>query len=144
MLHLFFLFRIVIFLLAVFTSEVDNVVEVDVNYWENGVKNQQVEVLLHKEDKSVFVDAVHDAKKMDADKIIRTKPSLTINILSNEGDYTGYHLWITSNGKGYMESLDSSDGGTFELAKSSVQEMTEFIEAKKKVDVIQGDVEFEE
>ncbi|RDU37153.1 hypothetical protein DRW41_10760 [Neobacillus piezotolerans] len=144
MLHFFFLLRIVTFLFAVFTSGVDNVVEVDVNYWENGVKNQQVDVLLHKEDKRVFVDAVHDAKKMDEDKLIRTKPSLTINIMSKEGDYKGYELWITSDGKSYMESLDAADGGMFKLSKSSVKELTEFLETKGKADVIQNDVEFEE
>ncbi|WP_053367850.1 hypothetical protein [Bacillus sp. FJAT-27245] len=142
MIKVFLLLRLAHFLLS--PSEIDYVLEVDVNYWEDGEKNQQVDVLLHKEDMIVFVDAVHDAKKMKDDKIISTKPSLTINIMSREGDYQGYHLWITSNGKGYMQSLDSPDGGTFELSRSSVKELTEFIETKENVDVIPNDVEFEE
>ncbi|WP_059173361.1 hypothetical protein [Bacillus sp. FJAT-27445] len=144
MIKLFLLFRIAIFLFINFGNEIDNVVEVDVNYWENGIKNQQIEVLLHKQDKHIFVNAVNDAKKLDEDRTIKTKPSLSIKILSFEGDYTDYHLWITSNGKGYMQALDSSDGGTYELTETSVKELTEFIKTKENVDVIQNDVEFEE
>ncbi|WP_409271567.1 hypothetical protein V1499_18725 [Neobacillus sp. SCS-31] len=142
MIKAFLFIRLVHFLLA--ANQIDNVVEVDVNYWENGVKNQQVEVLLHKQDKNVFVDSINDARKMNDEKIIRTKPSLTINILSNEGDYEAYELWITSDGTGYMQTLDPSGGGTFELSKASVKELAEFLKTKGKEDVVQDDVEFEE
>jgi hypothetical protein len=139
-----------IFLLAIFLlyltacgKEIVNVKEVSVNYWENGVKNQQDEVISDKNIINTFINAVDDAKKLDEDQIIKTKPLLSFSLVSKDGEKKGYHLWITSSGKGYIQNLYPSDGETFQLAKTSAKNLTKFIKTKKNIDVIQNDVDFE-
>lgn len=141
--HIFLLSIFLLFLTACGT-EIENAEEVSVNYWENGVKNQQDEVISNKDIVNTFINAVDDAKKLEVDKIIKTKPLLSFNLVSKDGEEKGYHLWITSSGNGYIQKLYPSEGETFELAKTSTENLTEFIITKKNVDVIPNDVEFEE
>ncbi|KKK36078.1 hypothetical protein WQ57_21405 [Mesobacillus campisalis] len=138
----FFLLAILILVLTACGTEIENVEEVSVNYWENGVGNQQDEVISNKNIVNTFVNAVNDAKKLDEDNIIKTKPLLSFNLVSKDEEQ-GYHLWITSSGIGYIQNLYPSEGQTFELSKTSVENLTKFVDSRDNVDVI-NDVEFEE
>lgn len=107
------------------------------------MKKQQDEVISNNDIVNTFTNVFIDTKKLDKDKIIKTKPLLSFNLLLKEGKEQGYHLWITSNGNGYIQNLYPSENGTFELTKTSVKNLTKFINTKENVDIIQGDVEFE-
>jgi len=55
-----------------------------------------------------------------------------------------YHLWVTEDGEGYLQSLHTHKNETFRMDEESAQEIKDFIEAKGDVEVVQGTVEFEQ
>ncbi|MCM3574727.1 hypothetical protein M3172_16135 [Mesobacillus subterraneus] len=134
---------LVILLLSACGKEIENVEEVNVNYWENGVRNQKDEVISDKSSVEIFTKAVSEAIELDKGKVITTKPLLSFHLVAKEGEQ-GYHLWITSNGNGYIQSLYPTNGDTFKLIKTSIASLTEFINSKENIDVIQNEIEFEE
>lgn len=136
------LFLVILFLSAC-GKEIENVEEVNVNYWENGVRNQKDEVISDKSLVEIFTNAANEAVELDNGKVIKTKPLLSFHLVGKDSEQ-GYHLWITSSGSGYIQSLYPSNGNTFVLTKTYIESLTEFINSKKNIAVIQNEIEFEE
>jgi hypothetical protein len=138
-----FLF-VFIFFITGCSKETENVEKIAINYWEEDMKNSQDEVISNKEIINTFTNAVNDAKELDEKKIIKTKPLLSFQMLLTKGEEKGYHLWITSSGEGYIQNLFPSENRTFKLTKSSVNNLTEFINDNENMEITISDVEFEE
>jgi hypothetical protein len=118
--------------------------KIAIHYWENTKDSIQVEVKSNEDIVNIFTKAVNDSKELDKKLVIKTKPLLSFDMLFSDDKKQGYHLWITSNGDGYIQNLYPSERGTFELTDNSVTKLTDFLIEKENVEVIQGDVEFEE
>jgi len=69
------LFLVILFLSAC-GKEIENVEEVNVNYWENGVRNQKDEVISDKSLVEIFTNAANEAVELDNGKVINKQNSL--------------------------------------------------------------------
>lgn len=138
------------FLLALFVltacgnNDQENVKQIILSYWE--VTKEQQDTLIVPDDKdsiNTFVNAINNAEEQDREKIIITKPLLSFSMLLNEGEEKNYHLWITSNGEGYIQRLLPDGNATFKLDQMSVKKLTKFLNKQEDVKLINQVIEFE-
>ncbi len=54
-----------------------------------------------------------------------------------------YHLWVTDDGEGFLQNLQPLENQTFQLDKTAVKDLTEFLKSKEDVQILQGEIEFE-
>jgi hypothetical protein len=65
-----------------------------------------------------FVSASHTAKKLD--KVIKTEPLLRYEYTNEENKMKSYHLWLSKDNTGYIQSLlPGEDTNTYELSGPS-------------------------
>lgn len=139
-----FLFLMVLFILTACGNEVENVKQVNLSYWD--VIEERQDTLLTNDDEdsiNTFVHAINHAEELEKEKIITTKPLLSLSILLNEGEEKNYHLWITSDGEGYIQRLRPDGNATFKLDQTSVKKLTKFLNKQENVKLINQAIEFE-
>lgn len=54
-----------------------------------------------------------------------------------------YHLWVTDEGEGYLQSLHPQQSLTFRMDPEAVKEIKNFLAKKENAEVLQGEIEFE-
>jgi len=138
------MFLIVLFVLTACGNGIENVKQINLSYWE--VTKEQQDTLIKTDDKDsihTFVNAVNHAEELESEKIIITTPLLSFSMLLNESEEKNYHLWITSNGEGYIQRLLPDGNATFKLHQTSVKELTDFINKQIDVKLINQAIEFE-
>lgn len=138
------MFLIVLFVLTACGNGIENVKQINLSYWE--VTKEQQDTLINTDDKdsiNTFVNAVNHAEELESDKIIITKPLLSFSMLLNESEEKNYHLWITSNGEGYIQRLHPDGNATFKLDQTSVKKLTKFLNKQEDVKLINQAIEFE-
>lgn len=138
------MFLIVLFILTACGNDIENVKQINLSYWE--LTKEQQDTLINTNDKdsiNTFVNAVNHAEEQDREKIIITKPLLSFSMLLNEGEEKNYHLWITSNGEGYIQRLLPDGNATFKLNQTSVKKLTKFLNKQEDVKLINQAIEFE-
>lgn len=139
------MFLIVLFILTACGNEIENVKQINLSYWE--VTKEQQDTLINTDDKDnidTFVNAVNNAEEQESEKIIITKPLLSFSLLFNEDEEKNYHLWITSNGEGYIQRLLPDGNATLKLDQTSVKKLTKFLNKQEDVKLINQAIEFEE
>ncbi|MBM7585654.1 hypothetical protein JOC86_002196 [Bacillus pakistanensis] len=109
----------------------ENVEEIKVNYWLNDEMQSETEFIQEDETISNFVNATNNAEKLDKQKVIKTPPLLTYTLVMQDDDTNEYHLWLTTDGKGYIQSLTNKDSLTYKLNEESVVDLTSEIENTK-------------
>jgi hypothetical protein len=93
---------------------------------------------------NAFVEAVNRAETLKPQKVIQTAPLLTFTLSYKKDEQDiDYSLWLTKDGKGYIQSLIPRNSITSELDKSSAAELTEIMEKVRGVELSDG-VDFED
>lgn len=139
------MFLIVLFILTACGNDIENVKQINLSYWE--VTKEQQDTLINTDDKDnidTFVNAVNNAEEQESEKIIITKPLLSFSLLFNEDEEKNYHLWITSNGEGYIQRLLPDGNATLKLDQTSVKKLTKFLNKQEDVKLLKQAIEFEE
>ena len=91
-----------------------------------------------------FVRAVDSAEELKDQKVITTKPLLSLEFIMESDENRNYHLWITDEGAGYFQSLAPHKNLTYQIDSESIEGLNEFFAMKENVDVLQEDIEFEQ
>lgn len=138
-------------LMLLFCSACSSVVieeakNVRVDYWEKEGSEEllEQEYLDDSNGLDIFTEAVNSAEEMEEGSVITTRPVLTMEFIMGDEENRTYHLWVTEDGEGYLQSLHPHKNATFRMNEESAQEIKDFIEAKDDVEVVQGTVEFEQ
>ncbi|QHJ70077.1 hypothetical protein [Planococcus halotolerans] len=128
---------------SVVIEEAENV---RLDYWEKEDAEELIEqeYLDESNGLNVFADAVNSAEEMEEGKIITTRPVLSMEFMMENEENRSYHLWVTEDGEGYLQSLHPHKNATLRMDEESVQEVKDFIAAKDDVEVVQGEIEFEQ
>lgn len=138
-------FLVVLFLLTACANEIENVKQISLFYWEVEGEEHQ-EVLFTNENKdsiNSFIDAINHAEELGEKRIITTKPLLSFLMILDKEEEKNYHLWITTNGEGYIQRLHPDKSATFKLGATSVKELSKLINEQEKVPLINQTIEFE-
>ena len=128
---------------SVVIEEAENV---RLDYWEKEDAEELVEqeYLDESNGLDIFADAVNSAEELEAGKIITTRPILSMEFKMKNEENRSYHLWVTEDGEGYLQSLHPHKNATLQMDEESVQEVKDFIAAKDDAEVVQGEIEFEQ
>lgn len=125
---------------------VEDAERVRLEYWEEEGSDEmpQEEYLDEENGLDIFVEAANSAEEMEEGKIITTRPVLTMEFeLENQENRT-YHLWVTEDGEGYLQSLHPHKNATFQMDVESAEDIKYFIASIEGVEILQGDIEFEQ
>ncbi len=128
---------------SVVIEEAENV---RMDYWETEGSEElaEQEYLDGSNGLAIFTEAVNSAEEMEEGSIITTRPVLTMEFMMEDEENRTYHLWVTEDGEGYLQSLHPHKNATLRMDEESAQEIKDFIVAKGDVEVVQGTVEFEQ
>jgi hypothetical protein len=135
----------VLFLLTACGNEIENVKQITLFYWEvEGEKHQEVIFTNENEDSiNSFIDAINHAEELGEKRVITTKPLLSFLMILDKEEEKSYHLWITTNGEGYIQRLLPDKSSTFKLNATPVKELSKLINEQEKVPLIDQAIEFE-
>lgn len=135
----------VFFLLTACGNEVENVKQITLFFWEvEGEEHQEVLFTNENEDSiNSFIDAINHAEELGEKSVITTKPLLSLLMTLDKEEEKNYHLWITTNGEGYIQRLLPDKSATFKLNATSVKELSKLINEQEKVPLINQAIEFE-
>ncbi|MFD1032535.1 hypothetical protein [Metaplanococcus flavidus] len=116
------------------------------DYWENEGAEELIEqeYLDAGNGLDIFADAVNSAEELEEGNIIATRPVLSMEFMMENEENRSYHLWVTEDGEGYLQSLHPHKNVTLRMDNDSVQEVKEFIAAKDDVEMVQGEIQFEQ
>lgn len=119
---------------------------VRMDYWEKEDAEELIEQEYLDENNGldIFADAVNSAEEMEKGSIITTRPVLSMEFMMENDENRSYHLWVTEEGEGYLQSLHPHKNATLRMDEESVQEVKDFIAAKDDAEVVQGEIEFEQ
>ena len=140
-----FVFLMVLFLLSACGNEIENAKQITLFYWEvEGEEHQEVLFTNENEDSiNSFIDAINYAEELGKKRVITTKPLLSFLMILDKEEEKNYHLWITTNGEGYIQRLLPDKSATFKLDATSVKELSKLINEQEKVPLINQAIEFE-
>lgn len=122
-----------------------NAESVSLNYWEREETEQphKEEYLYDASEMDLFIEAVNSAVELNEPKIITTKPLLSFSILTEEEEDRNFHLWVTEEGEGFLQSLAPAINETLKLEESTVKPLKEYLALKEELELIGSDIEFE-
>ena len=116
------------------------------DYWEKEGSEEmpKEEYIDENSGLEVFVNAVNTAEQLEGHNVITTRPLLTMEFMMESEENRKYHLWVTEEGEGFLQSLHPHKSVTFQMDRDSAEEIKGFIESKEEVEILQGDIEFEQ
>lgn len=128
---------------SIVIEEAENV---RLDYWEKEGSEEmpKEEYIDENSGLEIFVNAVNMAEQLEGHNVITTRPLLTMEIGMESEENRKYHLWVTEVGEGYLQSLHPQKSVTFQMDKDSVEEVKDFIASKEDLEVLQGEIEFEQ
>ncbi|MYL32423.1 hypothetical protein GLW08_06585 [Pontibacillus yanchengensis] len=124
------------------TLTINEIKQVEVMYRHFQEQTLEEEYITEQE-MSIFVKAINNAKKLDSNKLIQSEPLVSIKIDLEGNDKQHYHLWLTKDGKGYIQYLLPGKDGTYELKQNAVKNLTEFFSTKENIPLLADDIEFQ-
>ena len=138
-------FLMVLFLITACANKIENVKQITLFYWEvEGEEHQEVLFTKENEDNiNSFIDAINHAEELEEKRVITTKPLLSFLMILDKEEEKNYHLWITTNGEGYIQRLLPDKSATFKLDATSVKELSKLINEQEKVPLNNQAIEFE-
>lgn len=131
----------VIFLSACSIPE-EEIEQLALNYWDKEVSSM---VLYPEEDSKeiqLFINAINNSELLH-DKVIMTEPLLSLNINFADEIENNYHLWILTNGEGYIQQLHPDENKTFQMDSSVALDLHNYLKKQDDVDLINTEIEFE-
>ena len=140
-----FVFLMVLFLLSACGKEIENVKQITLYYWEVEEEEHQEVLFTNENEDSInsFIDAINYAEELGKKRVITTKPLLSFLMILDKEEEKNYHLWITTNGEGYIQRLLPDKSATFKLDANSVKELSKLINEQGKVPLINQEIDFE-
>lgn len=133
---------LLISLSACSTNELENVEKVKASYWIGNEKQSEEVAFKEKDEVDVFVGATNNAKELNDQKVIKTPPLLTYDLIIEESNNKAFQLWITKDGEGFIQSLLPEDSLTYRLDESSVKDVTNILNKQENVTLLPS-IEFE-
>ncbi|MBF0705802.1 hypothetical protein IQ283_04220 [Alkalihalobacillus hwajinpoensis] len=124
------------------TNELQNVEKVEASFWIGNEKQSEEVAFKEKEEVDVFVGATNNAKELDDQKVIKTPPVLTYNLIIEGSNNKAFQLWITEDGEGFIQSLLPEDSLTYRLDEGSVKDVTNILNQQDNVTLLPN-IEFE-
>ncbi len=124
------------------TNELENVEKVEASFWIGNEKQSEEVAFKEKEEIDVFVGATNNAKELDDQKVIKTPPVLTYNLIIEGSNNKAFQLWITEDGEGFIQSLLPEDSLTYRLDEGSVKDVTNILNQQDNVTLLPN-IEFE-
>ena len=132
---------IILFLSACSKPE-EEIEQLSLNYWNKEVSSM---VLFPEEDSKeiqLFMDAINNSELLH-DKVIMTEPLISFNMnLANKKE-ENYHVWILTNGKGYIQQLHPDENRTFQMDSSVALALRNYFNKQDDVELINTEIEFE-
>lgn len=128
---------------SVVIEEAENV---RLDYWgkEGAEEMPEEENIDGNSELDIFVNAVNTAEELEGHNIITTRPLLTMEFMMENEENRIYHLWVTEVGEGYLQSLHPHKNATLQMDSDAAEEVKDFIAANEHVEVLQGEIEFEQ
>lgn len=131
----------IIFLSACSTPK-EEIEQLSLNYWNKEVSS----VVLYTEEDSkeiqLFIDAINNSELLH-DKVIMTEPLLSFNIDLADEKEKNYHVWILTNGEGYIQQLLPDENKTFQMDSSVALALHDYFQKQDNVELINTEIEFE-
>lgn len=131
----------IIFLSACKIPE-EEIEQLSLNYWNKEVSSL---VLYPEEDYKelqLFMDAIKKSELLH-DTVIRTEPLLSFNIDLADEKEKNYHLWILTNGEGYIQQLHPDENKTFQMDSSVALALHKYFNKQDDIELINTEIEFE-
>ncbi|WP_033541816.1 hypothetical protein [Planococcus sp. CAU13] len=137
---------VLLFCAACSSNNVEEAENVRLEYWaKEGSEEMPVEEYADETNGlAVFRDVVNQAEELEKEAVIVTRPLLTLEFMMKSEENRKYHLWVTEAGEGYLQSLHPHKSVTLRMDLDSAEELKDFIAAKEDVEVLKGDIEFEQ
>ncbi|MGE6203017.1 hypothetical protein [Guptibacillus hwajinpoensis] len=124
------------------TNELENVEKVEASLWIGNEKQSEEVAFEEKEEVDVFVGATNNAKELDDQKVIKTPPVLTYDLIIEGSNNKAFQLWITEDGEGFIQSLLPEGSLTYRLDEDSVKDVTNILNKQDNVTLLPN-IEFE-
>ncbi len=125
------------------TNELEKVESVKISYWIGDEKQPEEASFSDKNISKLFMNATNRAVELDDQKVIKTPPVLTYDLITDENTYQTFHLWMTETGEGFIQSLLLEDRFTYRLEEGAVTDLTTFLNNEGNVD-LSTHIEFEQ
>ena len=137
---------LLLFCAACSSNVMDEAETVRLDYWEREESTglYREEYIDETNGLGMFENAVNSAEKLKNQKVIITKPLLSLEFTIESKENRSYHLWVTEDGEGYLQSLAPHKTLTYQIDPGSTEELNDFFAAKANVDVLKGEIEFEQ
>jgi hypothetical protein len=141
----YLLFITLLIFLTACGNTIENVEQITLNYWEVNGKKQEDTTFTNKDEQilNIFINAVNNAEQIEEKKVIATEPILSFSMRLTDDEVKSYHLWISMNGEGYIQSLHPNVNRPSKIDKTSVAELTVFLSGKENVRITHEDIVFE-
>ncbi|WP_166000316.1 hypothetical protein [Bacillus sp. Cs-700] len=133
---------LLISLSACSTNELEDVEKVKASFWIGNEKQSEEVAFKEQDEVDVFVGATNNAKELDDQKVIKTPPVLTYDLIIEGSNNKAFQLWITKDGEGFIQSLLPEDSLTYRLDEGSVKNVTNILNKQDNVTLL-PDIEFE-
>lgn len=139
------LFIMTLCVLTACGNKIEGGEKIDLSYWLEDRIMLENDTIIKNDTQTfaTFIEAVNNAKELERNKIIITKPLITFAITLEKEEERKYNLWVNAQGEGYIQSLTPENSKTYQLDENSVNLLTIFINEKGIVKVINNKIEFE-
>lgn len=131
----------IIFLSACSIPE-EEIEQLSLNYWNKDVPSMVLSPDEDSKEIQLFMDAINNSELLH-DKVIMTEPLLSFNIDLADEKEKNYHLWILTNGEGYIQQLHPNENKTFQMGSSEALDLHNYLKKQDDVDLINTEIEFE-
>lgn len=134
---------LLIALCACSTNELENVETVKASYWIGNEKSPGEVEFDKNQEVGIFIDATTNAKELDEQKFIKTPPLLTYDLIGEGSNNKTFHLWITEDGEGFIQSLVQKESQTYRLEEDTIKDLTNILEKHENAPLLTK-IEFED
>ncbi|KIL53531.1 hypothetical protein KP77_05070 [Jeotgalibacillus alimentarius] len=122
----FTLLLTMLLLSACSNPDLENTNDVTLRFWDGSEPAGNEEFIKDDGDIETFVSATENAEVLEEGTVINTPPLLKYSLRQDE-ENLDYHLWISEQGEGYIQSLISEGTRTYQLDEESVESLEDFL-----------------
>ncbi|MBM7578617.1 hypothetical protein [Jeotgalibacillus terrae] len=123
---------VLLLLSACSNPDLENTNDVTLRFWDESEPVGNEEFIKEERDIDTFVSATESAEVLEQGTVINTPPLLRYTLRQDE-ENLDYHLWITEQGEGYIQSLIPEGTRTYQLDEESVESLEGFLEGYETV-----------
>jgi len=120
----------------------EEIEQLSLNYWNKDVSSMMLYPEEDSKDIQLFVDAINNSELLH-DKVIMTEPLLSFTLDFAFEKEKNYHLWILTNGEGYIQQLHPDENKTSQMDSSVALDLHNYLKKQDDVELINTEIEFE-